>query len=69
VAAFGAQVPASIRDRIDDLYRCLSSIDYRARLCDFERIFNKINICVLVLRNEKAYQRWLEQKRRGAVPR
>jgi serine/threonine protein kinase len=64
VAAFGARVPPSIRERVDDLVGSLASIDYRARLCDFNRIFNKINICLLVLRNEQAYQRWLEQKRR-----
>lgn len=64
VATFGAATPPSIRDRVDDLYRSLASIDYRTRLCDFERIFNKINICLLVVRNESAYERWLEEKRR-----
>ena len=64
VGAFGAPVPPSIRDRVNDLYRSLSSIDYRIRLCDFDRIFRKINICLLVLRNERAYQRWMEQKQR-----
>ncbi|MYK32030.1 MAG: protein kinase family protein [Boseongicola sp. SB0670_bin_30] len=63
VSAFGAPVPPSIRDRVNDLYRSLSSIDYRVRLCDFDRIFQKINICLLILRNERAYQRWIEQKR------
>ena len=69
VGAFGAAVPPSIRDRVNDLYRSLSSIDYRIRLCDFDRIFWKINICLLILRNEQAYQRWLEQKRRRRAAR
>ena len=64
IGAFGAPVPPSIRDRLNELYRSLSSIDYRNRLCDFEQIFRKINICLLVLRNEQKYQRWLEEKRR-----
>lgn len=71
VSAFGAVVPLGIRDRLDELYRCLAEIDYRRRLCNFEQIFRKINICLLVLRNERTYQRWLEQKqkRRAAALR
>ena len=70
IAAFGSGVPPGIRDRLNDLYRSLSSIDYRKRLCNFEQIFRKINICLLILRNEREYQRWLERKRsqRSAVP-
>ena len=64
ISAFGAPVPPSIHDRLNDLYRSLSSIDYRKRLCDFSRIFHKINICLLVLTNEHKYQRWLREKRR-----
>ena len=64
IGAFGAPVPPSVRDRLNDFYRSLSSIDYRNRLCNFEQIFRKINICLLILRNAQQYQRWLEDKRR-----
>ena len=64
ISAFGAPVPPSIHDRLNDLYRSLSSIDYRKRLCNFDRIFHKINICLLVLTNEHKYQRWLKKKRK-----
>ena len=67
VAAFGAAVPTSIRDRIDELCRALAAIDYRSRLCDFERLFNRINVCLIIIRNDQAYKRWLEQKRRLRV--
>lgn len=64
VAAFGAPVPACLRDRIDDLYRSLSAIDYRRRLYEFDRIFNRVNTCLLILRNETNYQKWLQEKKR-----
>ena len=71
VAAFGASVPLCVRDRIDELYRGLAAIDYRRRLSDFSRIFDKISTCLLILRNEAKYRRWLEDKarRRDAVRR
>ena len=69
VGAFGAALPLSIRDRVNDLYRSLSSINYRTRLCDFDRIFGQINICLLILRNEQKYLRWLEQKQRRRAAR
>jgi len=64
VASFGAAIPTAIREPVDDLYRALSTIDYRKRLCEFDRIFNKVNICLLILRNQTAYQRWLDVKKR-----
>jgi serine/threonine protein kinase len=64
VAAFGARVPSCIRDRIDDLVRRLASLDYRVRLCDFSTVFNSVNICLLILRNEDKYQRWLAERKR-----
>lgn len=63
VAFFGAPVPGCIRDLLDDLVRGLAALDYRRRLTDFSRIFNRLNVCLLVLRNEQKYQRWLQAKR------
>jgi len=62
VEDFGAGVPGSIRDRVDALYKAMCSLDYRIRLCEFERIFRQIDACVLVLRNEQKYRRWREQR-------
>ena len=64
LASFGATVPSCIANELDELYRSMAALDYRRRLCDFERIFLKINICLLILRNEEKYKRWREQKRR-----
>jgi serine/threonine protein kinase len=67
VGSFGAPVPNCLLERVDDLYRSLVAIDYRRRLCDFDRIFNKINTCLLIIRNERKYQHWLQQKKRRRV--
>jgi serine/threonine protein kinase len=64
VSAFGAPVPNCLRDRIDDRVRRIAALDYRKRLCDFPGIFNRVNACLLILRNEATYQRWLAEKRR-----
>lgn len=57
-------VPSCIRDHLDLLYHSLAALDYRVRLCDFTRIFRRIDICLIVLRNEQKYARWLAEKRR-----
>jgi serine/threonine protein kinase len=64
VDTFGAPVPSCLKDPLNDLVRALASLDYRKRLVDFSSVFNKLNVCLLILRNEASYQRWLEQKRR-----
>jgi pantothenate kinase-related protein Tda10 len=41
----------------------MAALDYRKRrLCDFERIFLKIDQCLLVLRNTEKVKRWRAQK-------
>jgi serine/threonine protein kinase len=64
VASFGSQVPGCLRDLLDGLIRRLTALDYRVRLTDFSRVFNRIDVCLLVLRNEERYQLWLRNKRR-----
>lgn len=63
VSSFGLAAPPSIRELLDGLVRGLAALDYRRRLTDFSRIFNRIEVCLLVLRNEQKYQRWLQMKR------
>jgi len=62
ITAFGGDLPSSIRDVVEDLYRSMAALDYRQRLCDFERIFLRIEQCLLVLRNEEKVRQWRRQK-------
>ena len=66
---FGSVAPASIAGLVDDLYRSLGALDYRVRLKDFERIFFRVQACLLVLRNAVKYDRWKceKEKRRQAA--
>jgi serine/threonine protein kinase len=62
ISGFGGDLPTSIRSIVEDLYRSMASLDYRQRLCDFERIFLRIDQCLLVLRNEEKVRRWHRRK-------
>jgi serine/threonine protein kinase len=66
---FGSVAPGSIVPLAEDLYRSLAALDYRARQKDFDRIFLKIQTCLIVLRNSEKYERWQreKEKRRDAV--
>ena len=70
LGTFGSNVPSCIANQLDDLYMSMAHLDYRKRLCDFIGIFRKIDICLLILRNEEKYSRWRQQKRqrRKAIP-
>jgi serine/threonine protein kinase len=59
---YSTGVPNCIRDHLNNLYRSLATLDYRTRLCDFRRIFRLIDICLIVLRNEKEYARWMAER-------
>ena len=69
LASFGSEVPKSVSDRLDDLYQGLAAIDYRRRLSRFDRIFNQINTCLLILNHESKYQHWLVQRQRRRARR
>lgn len=61
-------VPPSIRDRLNGLYKELCNLNYLTRNCNFPSIFRQIDTCILILKNEAQYQRWLaeRQKRHAA---
>jgi serine/threonine protein kinase len=59
----GSIAPPSVRGRLDALYQELAAIDYRARNVDFASIFRQLDICRVILANERAYQTWLARKR------
>lgn len=66
---FVPDIPKGILEPIGKLYRGLCAIDYRRRLCDFNRIFSYVNQATIILNNERAYQQWRqrrEQYRRNA---
>lgn len=64
IAEMGSPVPGCVVQRIDRLYKSMAAIDYRSRLCDFERVFWQIDTSLLVLRNEAKFRRWREEKRK-----
>jgi len=53
-------VPKGIRIQLNELYKRLACLDYHEREASFEYIFRRINICILILRNERKYPKWLE---------
>ncbi len=62
ISVYASDVPPSIRDLLDGLYKSMATLDFRRRLCDFETIFLKIDQCLLVLRIEEKVRQWRQQK-------
>jgi serine/threonine protein kinase len=62
IAAFGHGLPLCVATLVDDLYQSMVALDFRDRLCDFERIFLRIERCLLVLRNDEKIRRWRERR-------
>jgi serine/threonine protein kinase len=62
IAAYRNGVPPSVSTLVEGLYQSMSALDYRRRLCDFDRIFLRIDQCLLVLKNEEKVRRWRQQK-------
>jgi serine/threonine protein kinase len=66
ISDFGQPVPAIISDRLDRLYRAMTSLDYRQRQRDFTSIFREIERCLFLLRRQREYGRLRELRaRRG----
>ena len=63
ISSFPVDIEPSILPRVDLLYRRLAAIDYRQRLTDFNTLFRDIEICLTILRNQRAYDKWLEKRR------
>ena len=68
LSRLNSDLPHCIRARANTLYRGLAALDYRARLTNFERIFQAINICTQSLRREANIQRRTRFKRRLPHP-
>lgn len=63
VRDFGAAVPRSIAPTLNRMYGQLAAIDYRNRARDFRSTFLQIEQCLVVLKNQVAYSRWLQRRR------
>lgn len=61
---FNPKIPKCLKSPLNNLYYNMAQLDFKKRLFDFELIFRRINICITVLRNEKAYLKWLEIKKK-----
>lgn len=55
--------PKSIRDHLNAFYKALTQINFARRLNNFQSIYRNIEICLLTLRNEEKYQKWLRRKK------
>lgn len=62
IDSLSSNIPPCIRDRLDGLYKGLCNLDHRNRTSAFPTIFRGIDTCLLILRNEESYLRWLKQK-------
>ncbi len=63
ISSFNDLVPNCIRGHLDSLYKALTQINMKKRLLDFQSIFRRIDICLLTLRNEEKYRKWLQRKK------
>ncbi len=69
LSVLGAPVPTCIRSQLDILYQSMAALDYRDRAADFQSTFRQIDICLIILRNEEKYRRWIEMKRQPRAAR
>ncbi len=64
IFAFNREVPNCIKNRLNAFYKSLANLDYRRRPGNFTTIFRQLNICSIILREEKKYRRWKQLKKR-----
>ncbi len=60
---FNDFVPNSIKYYLNSLYKDLTQINLFKRYHVFENVYRRINICLLILRNEEAYQKMFAKRR------
>jgi serine/threonine protein kinase len=60
---FDNDVPVIICKRLNRLYKGMTNLDHRKRICDFQVIFGEVDRCIEVLQNRAKYERLLELKR------
>lgn len=62
IFSFNDDVPKSIQNNLNRLYKSLVHPDYRKRSCDFSSIFRQLDIIRIILANEKKYRKWKKMK-------
>ncbi len=64
IYSYNDLVPNSIKCHLNDLYKGMTHLNYNNRFQDSQSIFRKIEISILVLKNELKNRRWKEFKKR-----
>ncbi len=59
---FGTDIAAGTEDTIESLYKGMCSIDYRRRLCDFNRLFSYLNRAIIIIDNDVIYKEWRRRR-------
>lgn len=67
VSDFDDSAPRAIREHLDGLVSELVRLDYRRRLTDFGGIFKRVDVLLIILRNELSYTRWRQLRERRRV--
>lgn len=62
IREYDNNIPKTIANEVDRLYRSLACLDYRRRQIDFKRIFNRINICEKVIKYYKKIEKMKKKK-------
>lgn len=63
IFSFNDFVPKSICYFLNSLYKSMIEFNCDKRLKDFSSIYRKLNICILILRNEKKYKMRIRQNK------
>ena len=63
IFSFNDFVPPSIKHYLNSLYLDMCQFDLNKRLRNFTTIYRRINICILILRNELKYKHRIMQKK------
>lgn len=62
IREYDNNIPKTILNEIDRLYKSLACLDYRRRQIDFHIIFNRINICEKVIKYYKKIEKMKKKK-------
>ncbi|MHA1629744.1 MAG: serine/threonine protein kinase [Candidatus Heimdallarchaeota archaeon] len=64
IYSYNDNIPNCIKNHLNDLYKSLSHTSLLKRSNNPVSIHRKIDICIKILKNEKKYLKWKEEKRR-----
>lgn len=64
IDSYNDKVPKSIKNYLNELYKGLTNINLFKRMYNPISIHRKLDICIRILRNENAYNKWVEQRKK-----